>query len=141
MSTHRYGQGGHRPRAPCHGRGVTGRPIPVRHRPTQPEPAALIADNRRARDLLGWQPSRFVNDRAEAECTYAVAERPGSISAAAAELGTTWPSLRYAFTRHGLGRAGCPTTRARAIIRSADRVHRMADQRASSRETLKARAP
>ena len=37
---------------------VTGRPIPVHHRPAQPEPAALIADNRRARDLLGWQPTR-----------------------------------------------------------------------------------
>jgi UDP-glucose 4-epimerase len=37
---------------------ITGRPIPVRHRPAQPEPAALIADNRRARDLLGWQPTR-----------------------------------------------------------------------------------
>jgi hypothetical protein len=29
--------------------------------------------------------------------------RLGSINAAAAELGTTWPSLRKAFTRHGLG--------------------------------------
>ena len=29
--------------------------------------------------------------------------RPGSVNAAAAELGTTWPSLRKAFTRHGLG--------------------------------------
>jgi hypothetical protein len=32
-----------------------------------------------------------------------VAERLGSISAAADQLGTTWPSLRKAFTRHGLG--------------------------------------
>jgi UDP-glucose 4-epimerase len=37
---------------------VTGRSIPVRHRPAQPEPAALIADSRRARDLLSWQPTR-----------------------------------------------------------------------------------
>jgi UDP-glucose 4-epimerase len=37
---------------------VSGRPIPVHHRPAQPEPAALIADNCRARDLLGWQPTR-----------------------------------------------------------------------------------
>jgi UDP-glucose 4-epimerase len=37
---------------------VSGRPIPVHHRPAQPEPAALIADNRRVRDLLGWQPTR-----------------------------------------------------------------------------------
>jgi hypothetical protein len=41
---------------------------------------------------VGWQPSRF-----------ALAERLGSINAAAAELGTTWPSLRNAFNRHGLG--------------------------------------
>jgi hypothetical protein len=27
----------------------------------------------------------------------------GSVNAAAKELGTTWPSLRKAFTRHGLG--------------------------------------
>jgi hypothetical protein len=35
---------------------------------------------------VGWQPSRFLTDRTEAH-----------------ELGTTWPSLRKAFTRHGLG--------------------------------------
>jgi hypothetical protein len=32
-----------------------------------------------------------------------LAERLGSIDAAAQQLGTTWPSLRKAFTRHGLG--------------------------------------
>jgi hypothetical protein len=32
-----------------------------------------------------------------------LAQRLGSINAAAAELSTTWPSLRKAFTRHGLG--------------------------------------
>jgi hypothetical protein len=32
-----------------------------------------------------------------------LAERLGSVNAAAAELGTTWPSLRKAFVRHGLG--------------------------------------
>jgi UDP-glucose 4-epimerase len=37
---------------------VAGRPVPVRHRPAQPEPAALIADYRRARARLGWQPVR-----------------------------------------------------------------------------------
>jgi WhiB family redox-sensing transcriptional regulator len=52
---------------------------------------------------VGWQPSRFLADRAEAERAFALAERLGSINAAAAELGTTWPSLRKAFTRHGLG--------------------------------------
>jgi hypothetical protein len=52
---------------------------------------------------VGWQPSRFLADRAEAERAFALAEQLGSINAAAQELGTTWPSLRKAFTRHGLG--------------------------------------
>jgi hypothetical protein len=51
----------------------------------------------------GWQPSRFLSDRAEAERAFQLAERLGSVNAAAAELGTTWPSLRKAFERHGLG--------------------------------------
>jgi hypothetical protein len=56
-----------------------------------------------AQQRVGWQPSRFLSDRAEAERAFALAERLGSINAAAQELGTTWPSLRKAFTRHGLG--------------------------------------
>jgi hypothetical protein len=56
------------------------------------------------RHPLGWQPSRFLADRAEAERAFQLAERLGSINAAAAELGTTWPSLRKAFQRHGLGK-------------------------------------
>jgi WhiB family transcriptional regulator, redox-sensing transcriptional regulator len=52
---------------------------------------------------VGWQPSRFLTDRAEAERAFQLAERLGSVNAAAQELGTTWPSLRKAFTRHGLG--------------------------------------
>jgi hypothetical protein len=32
-----------------------------------------------------------------------LAEQLGSVNAAAAELATTWPSLRKAFARHGLG--------------------------------------
>jgi hypothetical protein len=52
---------------------------------------------------VGWQPSRFLTDRAEAERAFQLAEELGSVNAAAAELGTTWPSLRKAFTRHGLG--------------------------------------
>jgi hypothetical protein len=52
---------------------------------------------------VGWQPSRFLADRAEAERAFALAERLGSVNAAAQELGTTWPSLRKAFARHGLG--------------------------------------
>jgi hypothetical protein len=50
---------------------------------------------------LAAQP--FLADRAEAERAFQLAERLGSVNAAAAELGTTWPSLRKAFTRHGLG--------------------------------------
>jgi hypothetical protein len=52
---------------------------------------------------VGWQPSRFLSDRAEAKRAFQLAERLGSINAAAAELGTTWPPLRKAFTRHSLG--------------------------------------
>jgi hypothetical protein len=52
---------------------------------------------------LGWQPSRFLTDRAEAERAFQLAEQLGSVNAAATQLGTTWPSLRKAFTRHGLG--------------------------------------
>jgi WhiB family transcriptional regulator, redox-sensing transcriptional regulator len=51
----------------------------------------------------GWPPSQFLADRAEAERAFALAERLGSVNAAATQLGTTWPSLRNAFTRHGLG--------------------------------------
>ena len=56
-----------------------------------------------AQPRVGWQPSRFLTDRAEAERAYALAEQLGSVNAAATELGTTWPSLRKAFARHGLG--------------------------------------
>jgi hypothetical protein len=52
---------------------------------------------------VGWQPSRFLADRSEAERAFQLAERLGSINAAAQELGTTWPSLRKAFSRHDLG--------------------------------------
>jgi WhiB family transcriptional regulator, redox-sensing transcriptional regulator len=52
---------------------------------------------------VGWQPSRFLTDRAEAERAFALAEQLGSVNAAAQQLGTTWPSLRKAFGRHGLG--------------------------------------
>ena len=53
--------------------------------------------------LVGWQPSRFLTDRAEAQRAFQLAEQLGSVNAAAKELDTTWPSLRKAFTRHGLG--------------------------------------
>jgi hypothetical protein len=70
---------------------------------------------------VGWQPSRFLADRAQAERGFQLAERLGSINAAANELGTTWPSLCKAFQRHGLG---MPTrnpeaVRQRAIIEAA----------------------
>ena len=52
---------------------------------------------------MGWQPSRILTDRAQAERAFQLAEQLGSVNAAATELGTTWPSLRKAFTRHGLG--------------------------------------
>jgi hypothetical protein len=47
-----------------------------------------------AQQRVGWQPSRFLVDRAEAERAFALAEQLGSVNAAPAELGTTWPSLR-----------------------------------------------
>jgi hypothetical protein len=56
-----------------------------------------------AQRRVGWQPSRFLTDRAEAERAFQLAEQLGSVNAAAHQLGTTWPSLRKAFTRHGLG--------------------------------------
>jgi hypothetical protein len=46
---------------------------------------------------VGWQPSRFPANRAEAERAVALAEQLGRVNAAAAELGTTWPLLRKAF--------------------------------------------
>jgi hypothetical protein len=52
---------------------------------------------------LGWQPSRFLADCVEAERAFQLAERLGSVNAAAQELRTTWPSLRKALQRHGLG--------------------------------------
>jgi hypothetical protein len=55
------------------------------------------------RQPLGWQPSPFLPDRTEAERAYQLAEQLGSVNAAVQELGTTWPSLRKAFRRHGLG--------------------------------------
>jgi hypothetical protein len=66
---------------------------------------------------VGWQPSRFLTDRAEAERAFQLAEQLGSVNAAAAELETSWPTLRKAFTRHRLGMpAGNPeAVRQRAV--------------------------
>ena len=53
----------------------------------------------------GWagNPAASSPTAAEAERAFALAEQLGSVNAAATELGTTWPSLRKAFGRHGLG--------------------------------------
>ena len=77
---------------------------------------------------MGWQPSRFLADRAEAQRAFALAEQMGSVNAAATELGTTWPSLRKAFTRHGLGMpARNPeAVRERAITAARQRAGRLA---------------
>jgi hypothetical protein len=75
---------------------------------------------------LGWQPSRFLTDRAEAEQAYALAEQLGSVNAAAHQLGTTWPSLRKAFTRHGLG---MPTRNPEAVRQRAITAARRAGGR------------
>jgi hypothetical protein len=69
----------------------------------------------------GWQPSRFLTDRAQAERAFQLAEELGSVNAAATQLGTTWPSLRKAFTRHGLG---MPTRNPEAIRQRAIDVAR-----------------
>jgi hypothetical protein len=78
---------------------------------------------------VGWQPSRFLADRGEAEHAFQLAQRLGSINAAATELGTAWPSLRKVFARHGLGMpARNPeTVRQRAVeaaaSAAASRIH------------------
>jgi hypothetical protein len=82
-----------------------------------------------AQQRVGWQPSRFLVDRAEAERAFQLAERLGSINAAAAELGTTWPSLRKAFTRHGLG---MPARNPEAVRqRAIDAAHKRSGQPAT----------
>jgi hypothetical protein len=49
---------------------------------------------------LAVQPDSGPTGRGER--AFALAERLGSVNAATATLGTTWPSLRKAFTRHSL---------------------------------------
>jgi hypothetical protein len=39
---------------------------------------------------MGWQPSRSLTDRTEAERAFQLAERLGGVNAAARELGTSW---------------------------------------------------
>ena len=52
---------------------------------------------------VGYQPGRFLADRAEAQRAFRLAEKLGSVNAAAKQLGTSWPSLRKAFQCHQLG--------------------------------------
>jgi hypothetical protein len=77
---------------------------------------------------VGWQPSRFLTDRVEAERAYALAEQLGSVNAAATQLGTTWPSLRKAFTRHehGMPARNPEAVRQRAIAAARQRTGRPA---------------
>jgi hypothetical protein len=75
---------------------------------------------------VGWQPSRFLADRAEAERAFQLAERLGSVNAAAHELDTTWPSLRKAFARHGLGMPARNPSRPAAGDRRRPPAHRAA---------------
>jgi hypothetical protein len=69
---------------------------------------------RPAQRRVGWQPSRFLTDCAEAGRAFALAERLGTVNAAAAEVGTTWPSLRKASTPPGMG-CGMPTRNLQAV--------------------------
>jgi hypothetical protein len=48
-------------------------------------------------------PAASWSTRGEAERAFQLAQQLGSVNAAAHQLGTTWPSLRKAFIRHGLG--------------------------------------
>jgi hypothetical protein len=50
---------------------------------------------------VGWQPSRFLAARAEAECAFQLAEQVSSVNAAAADLGDHLGVATNAFTRHG----------------------------------------
>ena len=86
-----------------------------------------------AQQRVGWQPSRFLTDRAEAEHTFRLAERLGSVNAAQ-ELGTTWPSLRKAFTRYGFGMPACNplAVRQRAIAAVRQRTGQPGDPQPGS---------
>jgi hypothetical protein len=77
---------------------------------------------------VGWQPSRFLTDHAEAERAFQLAQQLGSINAAAQQLGTTWPSLRKAFGRHGLG---MPTPNPEAVRQRATAARQRTGQPAT----------
>jgi hypothetical protein len=65
-------------------------------------PACLPRPDKAAK-LSGLAAQPCLTDRTEAERAFALAEYLGRVNAAAEELGTTWPSLRKAFTHYGPG--------------------------------------
>ena len=56
---------------------VTGRGVPVEYGPPQPEPTALSSDLSRAREVLGWQPTRSRIERVVGDAWDALARRTG----------------------------------------------------------------
>jgi UDP-glucose 4-epimerase len=60
-------------------REVTGHPIPVVHRPSRGEAPRLLADTRRARATLGWQPQNSDLHRIIADAWHALGSRPRSL--------------------------------------------------------------
>jgi hypothetical protein len=62
------------------------------------QPAGVIGGASDAGQWTGGLAAQPLPDHGEAERAFQLAERLGSVIAAAAELGTTWPSLRKAFS-------------------------------------------
>jgi hypothetical protein len=54
---------------------------------------------------VGWQPSRFLTDRAEAERAFALAEQLGSVNAAGAEVSV--PAILRTASSSGPTRSVC----------------------------------
>ena len=100
-----------------------------RYKPIVP-PRHLLSPKRTlipGRRPLGWQPSRFLADRAEAEHAFAQAEQLSSVNAAAAELGppgrrsarplpgTAWVCLPATAGWSGSGRSSPPAAGRRVV--------------------------
>ena len=69
---------------------VTGREVPVMHNSPQPEPPLLLADTRRIRAELGWQPERssleeLISDTWTAMHAERPPQRPADVEATTAE--------------------------------------------------------
>jgi hypothetical protein len=62
---------------------------------------------------VGWQPSRFLTDRAEAERTFQLAEQLGSVNAAAQELA---PLGRRSAKRPPAMASPCPPATRRILL-------------------------